>query len=185
MLYGSQRACACRLRVLSPARVARASVRDARVWCPAKHRLIVASASGPLPAWCVACLPVTFWGTCHGTRHCCRIGSPHRSECPVPRAPGRPALRLPRSYPMGTLDWLRMSGNCFGTVPRISAFCPSFWPLQKCPATGICALSLHALGVAPLCWLAGSCFSPALGEGAGGIPSLRSAFTGAVNVEIG
>ena len=31
--------------------------------------------------------------------------------------------------PMGTLHWLRMCANYFGTVPRISAFCLSFGPL--------------------------------------------------------
>lgn len=41
----------------------------------------------------------------------------------------------PTLCPMGTLDWLRMSGNYFGIVPRISAFCLSFLPLQKVPCS--------------------------------------------------
>ena len=116
--------------MLSPDRVSKISMIQGV--CRAQHRHEADRAACHFAVWRVACLPMTSQGTCRST-HCCHLlplGSLDKSECPEPQAPGSWASHAaPVLCPMGTLDWLRMCGNYFGPVPRISAFCLSFGPL--------------------------------------------------------
>lgn len=89
-----------------------------------------------------------------------------------------PCFWAPTLCLLGALHWIRMSGNYFGTGPRISAFCLSFDYPKNALLKNLLLDSMRTLGHSCLFFSASASALWKVGES----PSLRS-FTGRSEVE--